>query len=222
MSSITEDVPKGIRLKPLDDVSKVFSALREPLVVSKPLVESHRARELLQHFRGSRALWTYRDYRDVVNSDVKLFHSQVESCRIIVDGVPGNWRSEAVPERALELIRSHYDEQMSRHDAAALIWYARNSLYFEQNLQTLPSVRLWKYDDFVQNPEKNAYQIYAWLKMTPPGRRALNFVSARSVGLGHNVNINEEIEAACSELLRNLDKRYNETVVGTAAGTSSA
>lgn len=216
-SSITEDIPKGIRLKPLDDVRKIFSALREPLVVSKPLVESHRARELLQHFGGSKALWTYRDYRDVINSDVKLFHSQVESCRIVVDGVPGNWRSEAVPERALELIRSHYDDHMSRHDAAALMWYARNSLYFEQNLQVLPAVQLWKYDDFVQNPAKNAYQIYAWLKMTPPGRCAMNFVNSRSVGLGQNVKIDEEIETACSELLGDLDKRYYETVVGTAA-----
>jgi hypothetical protein len=215
-SSITEDIPRGIRLKPLDDVRKIFSALREPLIVSKPLVESHRALELLQHFGGSKALWTYRDYRDVINSDVKLFHSQVESCRIVVDGVPGNWRSEVVPERALDLIRSHYDDRMSRHDAAALMWYARNSLYFEQNLQILPSVRLWKYDDFVTNPAKNAYQIYAWLKMTPPGRRAMNFVNARSVGLGQNVKIAEEIETACSELLGNLDKRYSETVVGNA------
>ncbi|MGH7927072.1 MAG: hypothetical protein ACREQV_04700, partial [Candidatus Binatia bacterium] len=194
----------------------VFSAVHEPLIVSKPLVESHRARELLQYFEKSRALWTYRDYRDVISSDVKLFHSQVESCRIIVDGVPGNWRSEVVPEKPLELVRRHYDVRMSRHDAAALMWYARNSLYFEQGLQTLPSVRLWKYDDFVKSPEKNAYQIYAWLQMTPPDRRAMNFVNARSVGLGQDVTIDEEIENACSELLSDLDKRHNETAVGTA------
>ncbi|MEX2124776.1 MAG: hypothetical protein WD795_12855 [Woeseia sp.] len=207
-SSITEDIPDGIRLKPLDDVCRIFASSGEPFIVCKPLVESQRTRDLLEYFPRSRALWTYRDYHDVVSSNVKFFRSRsVKSCRIVVDGEPGHWQSEVVPERALELIRRHYHAGMSPHDAAALMWYARNCLYFEQDLDMLPSVRLWKYDDFVRSPTTNAYQIYAWLKMAPPGRRTMNFVNPRSVGLGQGVTLDAEIEGACRELMDRLDTK---------------
>lgn len=212
-SSITEHPPENIRLKPLDEVRDLFGTLREPLLVCKPLVESQRTRELLDYFAGSSALWAYRHYYDAVSSNVKRFHSQVESCRIIVDNEPGNWRSEQVPQDALELIRRFYDKNMNPQDAAALMWYARNCLYFSQHLQNMPSVQLWKYEDFVQNPAENLARIYTWLKMNPPGRRVINFVSSRSVGLGSDVTLHKEIESSCRDLLDRLDELYKQTIV---------
>lgn len=46
---ITVDSGKGIRLRPLDEVTQVFNASPEPLIIAKPLVESHRASELLEY-----------------------------------------------------------------------------------------------------------------------------------------------------------------------------
>ena len=215
ISSINENAPRQIRLKSLTEVKSVFRKLREPLIVCKPLVESHRTCELLEYFDGSQALWAYRDYRDVINSNVNAFHSQIESCRIIAEGVPDNWRSEVVPERALRLVQSYYHDSMSRHDAAALMWYARNCLYFEQGLQAVPAVRLWNYDEFVKNPVNIAHDIYTWLKMSPPKPSAMRFVNPKSIGLGKNVSLSNEIEVACHALLDNLNQHYNKSLTGS-------
>lgn len=209
-SSITER--NSIRLKPLSDVREEFCKSREPLIVCKPLVESQRTTELLDYFSGSKALWAYRHYQDVVNSNTKKFDSQVESCRIIIENEPANWRSEVVPEWSLELIRKHYKPNMSPCDAAALLWHARNSLYIEQNLAEHNAVRLWKYEEFVKYALQMMNEIYKWLNMTAPSPRIVDFVKSTSVGLGCGVKLSSEIDTACQALLDQLEKRYEATI----------
>ena len=213
-SSISQADQGSIRLKVLEAVKAEIDRTHEPLIVCKPLVESQRTLELLHYFPGSKALWAYRDYNDVINSSINAFHSQIESCRIIVDNDTVDWRSEVVPAESLQLIRNHYTPTMNPYDAAALMWHARNSLYAEQQLWQFPAIRLWKYEDFVANPAEMVLRIYGWLGMSPPSRRVSHFVNPRSVGVGQNVKLNDEIDNACNALLSLLNERYASPRIG--------
>lgn len=202
---------ESIRLRPLEDVRDVFNRAGEPLIVCKPLVESQRTAELLDFFPGSTALWAYRNYVDAVNSNVNAFHSQVEACRIVVDNEPNNWRSELVPQASLQLMQEYYRPTMSQYDAAALMWHARNSLYFEQNLSERSTVRLWKYEQFVKHPSRNTQELYSWLRMSAPPERVYGFVSSTSIGLGRSITLTPEVDAACQLLLDQLDRLREST-----------
>ena len=72
LSSVGKD---GIRLNPLPDVAAVLSRVPAPLVVMKPLVETQRVRTLLNYFPNAKALFMYRRYADVANSDLQQVRS---------------------------------------------------------------------------------------------------------------------------------------------------
>ena len=62
-----------LRLRPLADVRRRLEKNTADLVVLKPLVESQRAGDLLDGLPNCRAVWLFRDYRDVVRSNLKMF-----------------------------------------------------------------------------------------------------------------------------------------------------
>ena len=57
-----------IDLNTLDDASNKPRSNPHRLIIIQPLVESQRAREILDHLCNARAFWIYRNYRDTVSS----------------------------------------------------------------------------------------------------------------------------------------------------------
>ena len=70
---------------------------------------------------------------------------------------------------------------MNKHDAAALFWFARNQLFFEQGLHQHPRVTMLRYEDFATDPPKAIEQIYHHLKRDFPGKHILKEVHAKSL-----------------------------------------
>ncbi len=62
-----------LRWDSLDLVSARMMALPFELVVAKPLVESHRARELLDSFERAKGIWMLRHYLVVADPDLRRF-----------------------------------------------------------------------------------------------------------------------------------------------------
>jgi hypothetical protein len=67
---------------------------------------------------------------------------------------PDNWRSELVPEDVREMVARHYSPDMNPFDGGALLWYARNRLFFDLNLADEERVLARKYEDL--SPSQSA------------------------------------------------------------------
>ena len=95
-------------------------------------------------------------------------------------------------------------------DAAALFWWARMQLYFEQHLDQHPSVMLSRYEDLVLNPARTMRRTYAFLGRAYPGDHIVKDVNAQSVGKGRVSKLTPAVDQLCGQMLERLD-RLNET-----------
>ena len=205
-SCITGANGSRLRWKPIDEVRAMLAKFHEPLIVAKPLVESQNAPELLREVPRSRAIWMYRSYHDVVNSSVAKFRRQVDGIRAVASGDEGNWRSERVSQRTREIVSTHFAEDMPRHDAAALMWYARNILFFELELFRHPKVMLCRYEDLASNPATTARQVYSFLGVDYPGDFVVGHIDVKSIGLGRSVALQSGIAELCDDLQSRLEE----------------
>jgi hypothetical protein len=111
-----------------------------------------------------------------------------------------DWRSEFVPADVGELVDAHYRPDMSPYDAAALFWYARTRLYFDQALESDPRVLLVNYDELVRHPALSMAAIYGHAGVRWPGAATSAHVHDRSVGRGSDVRLTAAIAHHCDDL----------------------
>lgn len=207
MSSL--DTKHKIRLNPLPWVKAEIERDRVPLVVLKPLVETQNSLKLLEYFEDARALWMYRDYRDVASSNLANFGmgNGINNLRAIVQNAPQNWRSENVLDDTRNIVLKYFSEEMNPYDAAALFWLARNRLFFELGLDRHPRVTMCKYEDLLANPEKIMKGIYRFAGTDYPSDDILVDVRPDS-GKGKSIKLSPAVELLCKELLEKLDAAY--------------
>ena len=201
------DVEEGLRLNPLNDVRETFEKSGYPLIVTKPLVETHRLLELQEYFPGSKAIWIYRNFEDVASSDLVEFGAGngVRNLRPIVLNTPGNWRAQGTSQTTRELISEYFTEGMSNQDAAALFWYARNSLFFDMCLAENPAVIMVKYEELVTRPTRILSQIYDFIRQDLPATNLYKGVNGKSIGKGGSIDLSPPILELCSSMLERLD-----------------
>jgi hypothetical protein len=142
-----------LRWKSLPDVSAALAKLPFELVVTKPLVESHRAAELLDALPNPRAIWMLRHYHAVASSNLAKFGAANghDDLAKLLSASTGEWRAQCSHE-VRNQIHALVAGGVSDLDAAALFWWARNQLYFDQKLCQDPRVRLLRYESVVHNP----------------------------------------------------------------------
>lgn len=211
----SNDTAERLRLNPLDEVKAVVASHSVPLVVMKPLVESQRTPELMNAFDNARVLWLYRHYQDVASSNLKAFgmDNGINDIRPFVTGEAGNWRSEKSSEQTRAVIKRHFSEDMNPYDAAALFWFARNQLFFEQGLDQDPRVMLLRYEDLVTEPAETMRRVYRFVDMAYPGDHVVQDVHPQSVGKGRASRLSPEVDALCADLLARLDAANQRAVV---------
>lgn len=204
------DAERILRLKPFDVVERVIDQQRAPIAILKPLVETQNALKLLNYFEYAKAMWVYRHYQDVAASNLKNFglDNGIKNLRPIVRNEIKNWRSEHVSPQVRATVLEHFSEEMKPHDAAALFWFVRNSLFFELNLSQHPKVIMCKYADLVGNPVENMKKIYDFIGCDFPGPHVVGEVKSTSVGKGKRVELSPQIECLCQELLEKLDEVF--------------
>ena len=202
--------PNRTLLKPFAEVRKLIDRDPAPFVVVKPLVETQRLPELFEHFPEAKALWMYRHYKDVVSSNLKNFGegNGVDDLRPIAQRDPANWRSSHASEEVQQIARRFFSEEMSPFDAAALFWYARNSLYFDMDLPNHPRVMISRYNDIVLDPRTKLSEIYRFVDRPFPDDIIRHDIQASSVGKGKAVDLTPEIEELCQQMLARLDQAY--------------
>ena len=205
--------PGRTLFKPFDQVKSIIDRDPAPFAVLKPLVETQRLSELFRYFPQAKAVWMYRHYKDVISSNLINFgrSNGVDDLRPIAQGDPANWRSSHASDEVKRVARHYFSENMPALDAAALFWYARNSLYFDMDLPNHAQVMISRYEDMVHDPRTQLREIYRFVGQPFPEAILNHRIKSSSVGKGKHAQINPEIEQLCQSMLTRLDNAYDKT-----------
>lgn len=189
------------RLLPLAEIASLAAAERASLLVSKPLVESQNARQILDALPDARAVWMVRGFRDVAYSSQRRFSREtaMRNLRALVAAdAEISFASENVTDEVRETVRQYFCEEMTGDDAQILFWFVRNRLYFDQALEQHDRVLLSSYEDLVADPESAMRRVYRFLGRDYPG-------SAMTAGV-HKKSVNRDIQLdATSSLLEKCE-----------------
>lgn len=190
-------------------IRRLVARSRAPFVVFKPICDSHRVGELLAWHRPSRAIWLYRDYRDVARSAVAKWGDT--NRRHLLDLVAGGgdwgwsqWTRGGYTAELLDEVRQHIHERLSANGGAALYWYLRNRTYFAQQLERRDDVDLYAYRDLVTHPLEEFARMCAFLGLSFSSEMAES-VHARSLARGRSIELEAPIEELCESMLARLD-----------------
>jgi hypothetical protein len=196
-----------IRLRELAAIRERIAGDHARFVLIKPLVESQRAHELLAGIPGSRAIWLFRHHLDVARSNLAHFGDRngIDDLRWIARARTDNWRCENLSDEVRNRIQGLFREDMDCLSAAALFWWARNSLFFSQELNNEPRVRVLRYDDLVESPAEVMRSLYCWLGFPYPGDRITSDVFVSSIGRGRDLRLEPEVAELCEEMQARLE-----------------
>ncbi|RLQ20758.1 sulfotransferase family protein [Seongchinamella sediminis] len=173
--------------------------------VIKSLCELQHLQRLMEEFTPARTVWIVRDYRDVVNSMCKSFGNQGKQVkRIAVDRDADGWQGQGMSDATHALVRDHVHDAISDPSAAALIWYFRNQLYFDQGLDGDPRVLLVRYESLVTQPEPEFRRIFAFLDLAYRRGHSRKVVP-HSIRKAREPDIEQPIRDLCEAMMGRFD-----------------
>jgi hypothetical protein len=194
----------NVRLRPLEEVSRILGRDPARLIVAKPICETQNALRLLGFFPHAKVLFLYRHYAAVAASNLKEFGERngIHNLRPVVAGDATNWRAEGVAPDVRALVAARYREDMAPHDAAALFWYVRNRFFFDLGLDRHPAVLPLRYEELLREPAGTMQAIYrfAGAPFTPRGVGLVRPEPKR-----RRVELSPDIEELCAGMLARLD-----------------
>ncbi len=159
----------------------------------------------MSDFTPSRTVWIVRDYRDVVNSMRNSFRNQAKQVkRIATDRDSDGWQGQGMSDATHELVRAHVHEDITDNSAAALIWYFRNQLFFDQGFDHDPRVLLVRYESLVTQPGPEFERIFAFLDLTYRPRHSRKVVP-HSIRKAREPEIELPIRNLCEDMTRRFD-----------------
>jgi hypothetical protein len=126
------------------------------VVAAKPLVESASATELMDAVGAVKALWMLRHYPEVARSNVSRFGADnpYRDLQPIRSRDALDWRYMGVTEETWETVAALLNRRLTPFDAAALFWWTRNQLYFDQRLWEDDRIRILRYERACNQPDE--------------------------------------------------------------------
>jgi hypothetical protein len=215
-----EQVMQDMRLKELGSVQAVIENEYRPLQVFKPINDSQYTVDFLGAYHNARAVWIYRDYNDVVNSAlakwavwqrqiilwIRDHYGEDDTPTEAPDKVFAIYRERMTGETA-EALRNCVEDDISDGEGAALLWYIRNRLYFDQQLQSRADVLLVKYEDMVSQPRVYIKRVFDFIGCAFKDKYVAD-VRTTSIAKRDPPALRQSIRNLCDELQRQLDQVY--------------
>jgi hypothetical protein len=199
----------GVMLKPDNELARLLERQPFPIVVLKPICDSHRALDLLTRFPGARVIWIFRWYQDAVNSASAKWRSGRRVVQYLASRDVGRagWRAGGFTDEKFDLVRRLYSDDMSLHAANAVMWYLRNSLYLDMKLASRADVLLVEYEDLALNPSAGFKRIFDFVGCAFRCE-FVDQVYASSVGRSAFPAIPDEIKRLCDDVHQRLTTAY--------------
>ena len=187
----------------LDDL---VASSHAPVTLFKPILETYRARQLLDRYPNGRILFATRYFDDVVNSSLKKFGQadRIEHINAWVRDDFAEFKFGKPPRPSCDLIRSLWHSNLTPADGAALYWLLFNRLYFDLGLASDERVMLVQYESLVARPTAVLADVCQFLDIQfEPAITAGIFAS--SVRRGDPSLLDPPIRAACQALWQRLE-----------------
>ena len=126
------------------------------VVAAKPLVESASATALMDAAGAVKAVWMLRHYPEVARSNVSRFgmDNPYQDLQPIRSRDALDWRYRGVTEETWETVTALLNRRLTPFDAAALFWWTRNQLYFDQRLWEDDRIRILRYERACNQPDE--------------------------------------------------------------------
>jgi len=197
------------RLIGLDVVESLTANSRSDVVLFKPIVETYRARELLDQFADGKVLFVFRHYNDVITSSVRFYGDKTIRRRA------EKWRKSgfsvflrALPEPVKGDMLELANARQSAYDDAAIHWILYNSFAFTLGLCSDSRVLLVNYERLVQEP-REAFQRLSRSSGVKFSPRMLEGVFATSVRKPAPPRLSAGIGAECERIWGKMQKAYD-------------
>jgi len=126
------------------------------VVAAKPLVESASATALMDAAGAVKAVWMLRHYPEVAQSNVSRFgvDNPYRDLEPIRSKDARDWRYRGATEETWETVTALLNRRLTPFDAAALFWWTRNQLYFDQRLWEDDRIRILRYERACNQPDE--------------------------------------------------------------------
>ncbi len=163
-------------------IARLIARSPFPLFVIKGLHEAERARALIDRFAPGKMVWVFRNWPDVVNSNMRSWpggRNQIED--IVRDPLSAKWRGRGMTAQTHAMVREAYRPGMNDASAQALFYVYRNQLFFDQGLDADPRAMALDYDALVADPARGVARLaeFAGIAVTERMARVPNAGTAR-------------------------------------------
>ncbi len=193
-------------MRPRGVIRSLATNSTAPFFVIKSLCELEQVRSLMDEFKPAKTLWLLRGYDDGVNSAIRSFGNFASQVRRLArDKSAADWRGRGMSDDTQHLLRQLAHPAMGEASAAALMWYYRNVLFFEQGLDRDPRVKLMRYEDLVGDPAEVMRETFEFLGVPNWSPWISRYVHVKSVGKSPRA----DIEPAVRELCQSLRDRFD-------------
>ncbi len=193
------------QMRNVDHIRHLKNQSNAEFFVIKALCESDQTALLLEYFKPAQAIWIWRDFRDCVNSCIRNFTSFASIAHSIAENpLMAGWRGRGMSEATWNIVRDHNKPDMNEATGAALQWYYRNVLFFEQNFDHSPRVATVRYEDMVSHPVETASAIFKFAGVPDFSPWVVRKIHARSL----KKNATPPITPAVFDLCMQLQERF--------------
>jgi hypothetical protein len=175
-----------------------------PHFVIKSLMELDQLRNLMDEFAPARAVWIFRGAEETVRSATRSFGNFAARLgRMQQDPLSDGWYGCGMSSETHALLRRLYHPDINEASAAALMWYYRNILFFDQKLEQDSRVCLLRYEKMVADPQIEFPRLFDFLAIpySPSVHRKVRPVKGQ-------VSCDSAIEPAVLEVCEILTKRF--------------
>lgn len=171
------------------------------VVAAKPLVESASATTLMDAAGAVKAVWMIRHYAEVARSNVSKFgmDNPYRDLQPIRSRDATDWRYTGVTEETWEMVTALLDRGLTPLDAAALFWWTRNQLYFDQRLWEDDRIRILRYERACNEPEDVIRSLSGHIGLTLPIGSIAPRVRARPLP-PETPELDPEVDRLCRKL----------------------
>ena len=171
------------------------------VVAAKPLVESDRALALMDAAEPVKAIWMLRHYGGVAHSNLRRFgpENAFRDLQPFRDEDSLNWRCRGAAKKTRETVVGLMHEGLSPLDAAALFWWARNQLYFEQRLWCDERIRIVRYEQACNRSEQMVQALSAYVGISLP-LHSIAYNVRPQAGAVAATDLHPDVDRLCRDL----------------------
>jgi len=198
------DGEKSFRFKSTNDIEQYTDDEAYDFIALKPLYESHNIEQLLSDHEGSKAIWVFRNYNDVIKSHLNYYNfDAIDYIRPVFNLKIKSWINEYVPQNVSELLKQLSIDELSDADAYALFWLLRSSIYLNISESHKNKVLLINYEDLISMPEQQTSRLFNFLDIA---KKSFFYKIIRSgiVKNSYNFKINPIIKIECDRIYKEL------------------